>query len=101
MKITLSAGQTIQVGFGPDEELTVIADFPLDNKHHITFENLLDRKVILVAQAGSTAWRVGTDMAIPAGDGGNNPFPSYNPGTYVWKMSNPNGAALSISVLAD
>ena len=101
MKITLSAGQTIQVGFGPAEELTVVADFPLDNKHHITFENLLDRKVILVAQEGSTAWREGTDMAIPAGDAGNNPFPSYNPGTYVWKMSNPLGAALSISVLAD
>lgn len=100
MNITIKTGQTLQVGFGPNDELVVNADFPLDNKHHITFENIFDRETVLVAQAGSTAWRVGSDMVIPAGQSGNNPFPSYNPGTYVWKISDPNGAALTISVLA-
>ena len=100
MIVTLTTGQSVEVGFGPNDTLTVNANFPLDNKHHITFENLLDRDVTLVAQQGSTAWRVGSDMPIPAGQSGNNPFPSYNPGTYVWKMSDPNGAALKLTVLA-
>ena len=101
MEITLQVGETAQVGFGPDEELTVDANFPLDNTHHITFENMFGRPVTLIAQPGSTAWRVGSDMTIPAGRGGNNPFPSYNPGRYVWRMSDPNGAALTISVHAE
>lgn len=97
-EITLSTGQTAFVQFDQSDTLTITADFPSDNEHYITFLNVLNQEVVLTAQQGSTAWRVGTTMPIPGGQSPNNPFLSYNPGVYVWSANIPT-CSLYLSVL--
>lgn len=72
---------------------SLTADFPLDNKHHVTFE-ALGKPQTLISQKGSNAWRPGSNMSI---EGGNNPFPSYNPGIY--NMKSADGGQLNLKVV--
>ena len=89
LEITLkSQSKEVELKLKPDTELIVYADFPLDNIHHASYSHMEKKAVVLHGTYEFNGHKEPIEMKIYDG---NNPYPNYNPGKYIWKLNDEAG----------